>query len=172
MHTWVSELMRRDGVADMLEDPHGEIERLALRFADACCRRDAGAFARLWTVDPGSGVATWEVDPPAGFTRSGTPEELAAGFSSGLAHWDGILQLVHGTIATVDDDGATARVYVTELGQRTGAADGYRNVGVYLDRLVLTEDGWRFVHRRYHYLYIDRAPLEGEFRVFPPVTEL
>ena len=148
-----------------VRDHQREIERLALLFADACCRVDRSDFASLWTTDSKSGVAIWEVDPPHGFTRTGSPDELGAMFASGLSRWAGFLQLVHGTIATVNGTAATARTYVSELGQPPGVSgEGYRNVGIYLDDLADTANGWRYVRRRYHYLYLDRAPLPGEFR--------
>ncbi|OLV16119.1 hypothetical protein BOO71_0012772 [Deinococcus marmoris] len=42
----------------------------------------------------------------------------------------------------------------------------YTTYGYFDDILVKTENGWRFSHRAYTYLYLDYSPFSGEgFRV-------
>ncbi|WP_052207299.1 nuclear transport factor 2 family protein [Sinomonas humi] len=93
----------------------------------------------------------------------------------GYGAWEGIgkataeyrreVDLFHGTAhvltnprISVDGDTAKSSVYVTAWHWTRGVAEGkepnsdFVTVGVYLDRLVRTDGGWRISHRRFRRL--------------------
>lgn len=66
-----------------------------------------------------------------------------------------------------DRQTATARWEIQEIARTPDGSQSYDNVAMYYDRLARTPDGlWRFADRRYHYVWVSSADLEG--RSIPP----
>ncbi|MGW6962385.1 nuclear transport factor 2 family protein [Streptomyces chartreusis] len=145
----------------MSNDDIQEIKDLILHFADACSAFDSARFARSWAEQ-----GTWTITGPNPFTVTANPDEFEQLHAKMLSGWDGFIQLIHSSLVTVSGDTATARSYVTEIGQPHGEPGGYTNHGLYLDQLIRTPQGWRFAVREYHYRYLDTSPLTGQ--LIPP----
>lgn len=70
-----------------------------------------------------------------------------------------------------DRQTATARWEIQEIARTPDGSQSYDNVAMYYDRLARTPDGlWRFAERRYHYVWVSSADLEG--RSIPPPDDL
>jgi ketosteroid isomerase-like protein len=143
-----------------LEDEN-EIKKLVQKFADAVHERDEAAFATFYADN-----ASWQLDPPNGVAFGGSPTEIAAQTAEALTYFKALYQIVNSTSVTVTGDTATARSYITEVGLPPDH-EGYYNYGLYLDKLVRTANGWRFLRREYYTLYVDHSALPGTFNQFP-----
>ncbi len=135
-------------------DTRWAIFDLVARFDDAVNRRDLAEFAGLWVED-----SVWEIDEPRPLRVEGLTAIVSKWSEMlGATRW-----LFRGSFAGVVDlagDTATGRWPCVETGTfLTG--EGYDNRSIYEDRYRLTPGGWRFVHRRYVYLWLSSEALPG-----------
>lgn len=137
-----------------------EIRDLVLQFADAVTRHDPAAFGGVWAQS-----AVWEIEAPSNVHVEGGPDDMLVPFRRMRQRWGGFVQICHSTIVNVQPGGenALARSQLTEMAAPLDGDRGYFNLGMYEDQLVHTEQGWRFAHRSYRYLYLDASPLSGSF---------
>jgi hypothetical protein len=130
-----------------------EIDALRGEFSDAAMTRDRARLASLFTPD---GVLRMPAVPVEFVGR----DAIVAGGDELQAQLDVFVHNTHpGTIA-LDHDTATGRDYVHELVRRHDGIQG-TNFGVYHDRYLRTDDGWKFAERTYEVCYLDPAPLPG-----------
>ncbi|WP_433496587.1 nuclear transport factor 2 family protein [Sphaerimonospora sp. CA-214678] len=133
-----------------------EIRDLAARFTDAVNRRAPKEVAALFTED-----GAWHVPgvPPA------VGHEAVTGLLAGLLrNFSRLVQLTHSGHVDVAGETATATWYISEKGADS-AGDTFEFTGVYVDRLVRTEqDGWRFAERSFGFLHRKGA---GKERWYP-----
>jgi ketosteroid isomerase-like protein len=94
------------------------------------------------TFAPGS---VWAV-PALGVKFEGLDE-----IRGGLLHFSGpmdyIVQAHAPAVIEVDGDTATAQSVIRENGKFSGRDEALEILGLYLDKLVRTADGWKFVER-------------------------
>jgi ketosteroid isomerase-like protein len=130
------------------------ITDLVARFDDAVNRRDVAEFSALWCDD-----AVWEIEAPMAMRTEG-----AAAIVATWQHMLGGTQwLFRGSFAgvlQVDGDTATGRWPCVETGTFANGK-GYDNRAIYEDHYRREPDGWRFLHRRYVYLWLSSEPLPG-----------
>ncbi|MBM4383557.1 MAG: nuclear transport factor 2 family protein [Deltaproteobacteria bacterium] len=134
-----------------------EIRALVARYADAVNRVAADDWIATWADD-----GEWRL---MGQVVTGHAA-LVPFWKNAMGMFRWVIQLVHqGTIA-LDGDRATARFYISEVGER---ADGARSsmVGVYSDECVRTAAGWRFARRSFDALYWGTPDLAGSVFGFP-----
>jgi uncharacterized protein (TIGR02246 family) len=135
------------------------IRDLTARFTDAVNRRASADLAGLFTSD-----GEWHV--PGVPTVVGQPA-IAAQLDALLANFGKLIQLTHsGHVDVAGGDQATAVWYLTESAQDSAGAS-FAFTGVYTDRLVKTEHGWRFQQRRFDFLYRGRTDLAGKWYPHP-----
>ena len=58
-----------------------------------------------------------------------------------------VLQGNSPAVVDVDGDTATARTSIRETGKVAGQDQGFEYIGIYVDKLVRTPDGWKFAER-------------------------
>ncbi len=130
-----------------------EIEALRGEFTDAVMMRDYDRLASLFTQD---GV----VRIPDINARAVGREEIRAGIERLQDLWDYFVQTTHPGTIQLEDDTASGRAYISELGRmRDGSSQ--LNYAVYHDRYQRTPDGWKFAERGYEVRYLDTSPLAG-----------
>jgi ketosteroid isomerase-like protein len=138
-----------------------EIHKLSAMFADAVNIRDLDLFQSLWTDD-----AEWVVLDIA--TAHGAAA-IAAKLGELLQRWEWIVQMVHSGIVDVQGDVATARWTTHEMGRRATGV-GYDVIGVQVDDLQRTSQGWRIARRQWNWIYKEEPALKGE--AFPRTADL
>ena len=106
------------------------------------------------TFTPG---AVWE------FTRSGRRfeghaaiREAVAAFTAPLEY---VAQINAPAVIVVTGDQATARSSIRESGKFADRDEGVEAFGIYHDRLVRTEHGWRFASRAFDLRWMHRVQL-------------
>lgn len=128
---------------------HVAIDRLLRSYADVVDRRAWAELPHLFA--PGATVELDLVTSPARTIAS--PQELAAFIAAAVTRFSFFEFVILNARIELwpegDRQAATARVFMCEL--RVDAESGERSdaFGLYRDRYVRTEDGWRFAHRRY-----------------------
>lgn len=138
------------------------IRQLTAAYSDAVNRRDRDDFVAVWAPD-----AKWIV-PGLADTIGG---EAAADQLLRLTEdMEFMLQHLQGGQVWVEGDTARARWYIVELG-RTKAGQGVHIAGVYQDRLVRTDAGWRFLQRHFEFLYRGLIDVPGKAYPFPPLDD-
>jgi uncharacterized protein (TIGR02246 family) len=131
-------------------DEHA-IRDLIDRYADAVNRRDAGAWAALWTED-----AIWEVFGRAIEGR----EAVVAAWSAVMQGLRLVFHSVHGGVVEVGADTATARFSVSEQLQ-TSSGEPALLLGLYHDHFRRESGEWRIARRRLQVLYQGAPDLKG-----------
>jgi len=133
---------------------HAAITLLVARFDDAVNRRDLTEFSALWCDD-----AVWEIEAPMPMRTEG-----AAAIVRTWQHMLGGTQwLFRGSFAgvlQVDGDRASGRWPCVETGTFADGK-GYDNRAIYEDQYRRDAVGWRFLRRRYVYLWLSSEPLPG-----------
>lgn len=129
------------------------IRNLVAAFSDAVNRRDSAALRALFVPDGG-----WTV--PGMGTAEGR-EAIAARLDGLLGGFPFLVQFAHQGEVRVDGDRAAARWYIEELA-RAADGSGSHFIGTYHDTLSRTDEGWRFVVRRFDFLYRGRTDLGGK----------
>lgn len=128
---------------------HAAIERLQRAYADVVDRRAWAELPDLFA--PG---ATVELDLVTSPVRTiASPEELAAFIGSAVARFSFFEFVILNAHVELWPDGdrhaASARVFMCELRQDAETGERSDAFGLYRDRYVRTDEGWRFAHRRY-----------------------
>ena len=140
------------GTADIADEL--AIRSLVARFSDACIRGDIQQFKETWMEE-----GRWLVGQPY--------ETKCEGIDAILSHLhflrNGLnffTQLVTHGVLELDGDRAMMRSPVWEMA--SGPADHfYNNLGLYHDVVVKTEGKWRFLERRYEYIWLSTDPFPG-----------
>jgi ketosteroid isomerase-like protein len=150
------EVLNEGAVAD-----EQAIRQLTASFSDAVNRRAFDDFGQLWLPD-----GVWAIP---GLEDAVGPNAIVAQLEQLISSFDFLLQLLHGGQVWVEGDAARARWYLVELG-RTSDGQGVHFAGVYQDRLVRTNAGWKFGARKFDFLYRGFADLPGKAYPFPPLA--
>jgi ketosteroid isomerase-like protein len=130
-----------------------EIEALRGEFTDAVMMCDYDRLASLFTQDGAARI------PDINAQAVGR-EEIRAGAERLQGLWDYFVQTTHPGTIQLEDDTASGRAYISELGRmRDGSSQ--LNYAVYHDRYQRTPDGWKFAERVYEVRYLDTSPLAG-----------
>lgn len=136
-----------DHIAETVD--HAGIERLQRAYADVVNRRDWPALEDLFTAD-----ATLDLDLVTSEPRRIVGPAAIGDFIGRAVERFAFFQFVilnsHVDLGPDGDaDAATVRLFMCELRQavdETGRVDAF---GLYRDRYVRLDGGWRFAHRRY-----------------------
>jgi ketosteroid isomerase-like protein len=127
---------------------------LVARFDDAVNRRDVHEFAGLWAEN-----AIWEIDDPMPMRVEGATQIVETWTHMlGGTKW-----LFRGSFAggvEIDGDHATGRWPCVETGEFSDGK-GYDNRAMYQDKYIRHGGRWRFLHRRYRYLWLSNEQLPG-----------
>jgi ketosteroid isomerase-like protein len=135
-----------------------EIQQLVLKHCDAVTRGDWDLFEALYADD-----AIWEESSPLE-GRAGGARAIRERSESSTSAVDLFVQTAHGTVVTkVDDDHATARTPIRGFAVVRGHS--FENHGIYYDRVVRTDAGWRFSHRYLQNLYVEERELTGTIAI-------
>jgi hypothetical protein len=139
-----------------------EIIDLIHRYSNAVTRRAWGDVTPLFTAD-----AVWE-SPEFGL-HFDNPHDFVANLAG--TPTDVLIQTPHGPVVELDGERATACTTILELvamaasiGAPPDAANepvNIRHVGLYLDDLARIDGAWRFTHRRFRPIYLERGVVTG-----------
>jgi hypothetical protein len=137
------------------------VRDLVARFTDAVNRRAHHELEALFVED-----GEWVV-PGIAETRGGPA--AAALLGRLLDGFPFLIQLVGSGRVRIDGDRGRARWYLTEYA-RDGEGSAWFFAGTYHDVLARSAEGWRFVSRRFDFLYRGRVDLPGKATPFvlPP----
>jgi len=124
------------------------------RYSVALNQRDFGTMRDCFVAD-----GIWRVDPPFDIRLEG--DAIVAGIGQMVGAMPFLFQGLMGTIVAIDGETATATTSVHELGQRGAGEGGLDSYGLYHDRLIRTDAGWRFAERRFQPLYLDTGAMPG-----------
>jgi SnoaL-like domain len=140
-----------------LED-EAAIRELASRFADAVTRADHKTLRSLWKPD-----GVFMIGEPHAVTCKGI-DEIDALIGKLRDGKDFFVQFVHGGLVHVDDNKASARWLMREIGSGPGKSgqDYYNNFGFFIDELEKVDGTWLFESRTYPYLYLDTDSFTGK----------
>lgn len=130
-----------------------EIQRLAAAYSHAVMQRDGIAAAAAYAAD-GVLTAFYKADIIG-------REAIAEALTLTLAPLAFLNQSCGAGVIDVAGDVATASWTVTELLQRKGEDGLSCCFGSYQDRLVRTNDGWRFAQRTFLPFFRGRIAAEG-----------
>lgn len=150
-------VLSEQGVADELA-----IRQLTAAYSDAVNRRDRDDFAAVWAPD-GRWIVPGLEDTVGGEAAADQVLRLTADMEF-------MLQQLQGGQVWIDGDIARARWYIVEFG-RTTEGKGVHIAGVYQDRLVRTDAGWRFQQRHFEFLYRGFVDAPGKAYPFPPIDD-
>ena len=145
-------------------DPTAElaIRNLVARFSDTVNRRVPPDLGGLFVPQ-----GTWSV-PGVGVVEGG--EQISALIERLLGGFPFLVQFAHQGEVRVAGDDASARWYIEELARDTNDV-GWHFVGTYHDLYRRTDAGWRFLSRRFDFLYRGRSDLDGKAYPFPNLSE-
>lgn len=108
-------------------------------------------------------IATFAPDAVWEFTQSGRRfeghaaiREAVTAFTAPLEY---VAQINAPAVIAVNGDSATARSSIRESGKFAGRNEGVEAFGIYHDRLVRAEHGWRFAHRAFELRWLHRVPI-------------
>ncbi len=144
---------------ERLED-QAAIRDLAARFADAATRGDHKTITSLCKRD-----AVFTIGKPNAMSVTGA-DEIAALIDKLRSSKDFFVQFVHSGLIVVDNDTASARWLMREVGlgdAKEGPGKSfYNNFGFFIDELEKIDGKWLFKTRSYPYLYLDTDPFTGK----------
>lgn len=118
-----------------------DIADVLVRYATGIDTRDWVLFRTCFTKDvlaEYEGIATWD--------SAETMADYMEASHAGLGH---TMHRLTNLVISVDGDDATARTYVDALLMAADGQSGLNPRGMYEDRLVKTDQGWRIAHRRF-----------------------
>lgn len=144
-------VLSEQAVADELA-----IRQLTAAYSDAVTRRSRSEFVAVWAPD-GRWIVPGLEDTVGGDAAADQLLRLTESMEL-------MVQLIQGGQVWVDGDTARGRWYIVEIG-RTSEGQGVHYIGVYQDRLVRTDEGWRFSERRFEFLYRGFTEMPG--KVYP-----
>lgn len=134
------------------------IRALADAYSDAVNRSNATAAAEVYCdqgVLEGPGI-----DPIVGQAA------IAAFLQATFDRWEWIFQTTTGGPISLDGDRATSRFHITEMG-RGQDGRGTEFYGMYEDKLIRTECGWRFARRHLYPVYFGLCERSGKHHQLP-----
>jgi hypothetical protein len=141
-----------------------EIQELVRRYSDAVSRN-------LWDVVESTFAADCVLDLVAPFPmRAEGARAIRDALEDRCTALDALFQASLGTVVELTgDDQATATTVVSEMAHQAGTFSMEMR-GIYYDQLRKVDGEWRFGHRRFQGVYMDRTPLAG--RVLIPRGDL
>lgn len=111
-------------------------------YSESTSRADFDTAVSTFTPD-----GVWEI-ASSGQKFHG-PAAIKEAFETFTAPMDHVVQLnAHGVIR-IDGDTATVRSVIRECGRLTDRDVAFDALGFYADSMVRTEDGWKFMSRRF-----------------------
>jgi ketosteroid isomerase-like protein len=113
------------------------INHLAVSYSEAICRGEIDEAVLVYADD--GVLSSPTTDDAVGRAA------IAAVIRTAVAGMDFVFQTVHQGLVRVDGDQAWARFPITEWGRR--GDKGVQFLGLYDDRLIRTDAGWRFARR-------------------------
>ena len=142
---------------------HLSVSQLQSAYADVINRRAWAELGELFVDDAPVRIDTVSRDP---FQLAGPEQvgEFIAGAIERFAFFEFVILNSRIHLATDGDvDRAAARIFMCEIRLETATDEWSTAYGVYHDRYVLTDAGWRFARRDYQSL----ARTTGEVFEFP-----
>jgi ketosteroid isomerase-like protein len=134
-----------------LADEHA-IETLLARYADAVNRRDAEAWAALWTAD-----GVWKA-----FGQAFEGRDVVVGtWKAAMQGFRFVFHVVHSGVIELDGDTAHGRWSISEQLQSVSGAPGML-LALYHDDYRREGEDWRFASRELQVLYQGPPDLSGE----------
>lgn len=135
-----------------------EIRNLVARAADGVCRRDTALWAGTWSRD-----GVWALFDSEIVGR----DEIRERWVKGMAKYSNVNLLVfNGQVFLDGADDGHGTWYILEV-NRTVEGETSMMIGVYDDRYVRTDEGWRFARRQYHKTYL--GPVDPGEMTLPPL---
>jgi hypothetical protein len=116
------------------------IQQLAVSYADAMSRGDAGTAVLTFTSD--GRLETPSAEPVIGHAA------LETTIAEKISALQLVFQTVHLGLIAVDGDHAAARFPITEWSRRAYDDQPFLFLGWYEDQVIHLAEGWRFSRRR------------------------
>ena len=116
------------------------IQRTINRYSQAA---SLGEWDEVLTTYLPDGV--WEI-PHLGMRFEGH-EAIRGALAAFFETMEYVLQMNAPAVIEIDGDTATARSGIRECGKSAGRDEGFEYLGLYVDRLIRTADGWKFAQR-------------------------
>ena len=138
-------------------EAEARIRQLYAHYTDAVFRKDPAAFADCFTED-----AEWRI---SGMVMCGR-DEIAGGFQHIITSAKRVLITFDTPLITLSEGATVARVAVTERCAWTDRPPHF-NMGMYFDRFVEDDDGWRFSWRLFQLFYKGPEDLSGPYHDNP-----
>jgi uncharacterized protein (TIGR02246 family) len=93
-------------------------------------------------------------------------DAIKAAMMAFTSTWEYGVQINAPAVIEVTGDTATARSVVREVGKSRGEDEVFEMLGIYIDKLVRTAEGWKFAHRVMqrrgkHYYKVTENPTVG-----------
>lgn len=129
------------------------IRQLHARYVDAGWRKDVAAFLDCFAAD-----GEWKI---AGQHCRGHAQ-IADQFEKLVAPYERIVMLLGMPVLEVGQGTAVGRVPVTEILKLT-SGDAFRTIGIYYDRFVAQEAGWRYQSRHFDLYYYGPPDFSAPF---------
>ena len=124
------------------------------RYADAVCRHDADAWASCWAED-----AVWVLDAER---RVHGRDAIVEQWTTEMAKYAVVVQLVANGDATIDGSNATGRWYIHEYNKRADGSPAIL-IAYYDDDYRLVDGDWLFTRRELTRFYQGPPGLTGTF---------
>ena len=131
------------------------VRQLQAKCVDAVWRKDADAFASLFTPD-----GVWKV---AGLSMAGRTA-IASGFRELTAVNERVLMRFATPIIAWDGESASARTYTIENVKRLDG-QAMSSIGIYYERFALEGADWNFAWRHFDFCYFGPPDLSAD--LFP-----
>jgi ketosteroid isomerase-like protein len=128
------------------------IQQLLNTYTEAASRGDFDTVISTFTED-----GIWEILAfNARFEGAANVKAAQMGFAEPM---DYLVQINAPGVIKVDGDTATARSAIREGGKFRGKDESLEVLGHYADKIVRTQDGWKFAHRVFELQGMHRFPL-------------
>jgi ketosteroid isomerase-like protein len=128
------------------------IQRTITRYSQAA---SLGEWDEVLTTYLPDGV--WEI-PHLGMRFDGHAA-IRGALSAFFETMEYVLQMNAPALIAIEGDTATARSAIRECGKSAGRDEGFEYLGLYVDRLVRTADGWKFAQRIFQGVGTHHFPL-------------
>lgn len=135
-------------------------DRLAIRdiidsYSNAVSRRDWDLLSDIFAEN-----GIWRVRGVGEDREVESRAAVVEAVSSVVSSFEFLVQMPHAPNIVLSGDTATATTVMQEI-VRVNADTGLALYGIYYDRLVRTESGWKFAERRFQAVHINPSPLGG-----------
>jgi ketosteroid isomerase-like protein len=131
---------------------HDEIQRLINTYSQLASQGDLKTASETWVPE-----GVWAI-PHFGMRIEGR-EAIRGTLQSFMDTMEYVLQLNSPALIEVTGDKATASSGIRESGKTKGKMEAFDFLGLYLDELVRTPEGWRFTVRTFKGLGSQTFPL-------------